>query len=60
MRHLLVIPIIALLSACGVDGDPVKPSVNTGISINSHGKITPRTSISINKGPISIGTGHSW
>lgn len=60
MKYLWTLPILALLAACGADGEPVRPSVNTGISINSNGKVTPRTNISVRQGPIRIGVGRRW
>ncbi|WP_371226260.1 hypothetical protein [Roseovarius sp. 2305UL8-3] len=57
MRLLMAIPIVALLAACGADGDPVRPNVSTGISVNSNGKVSTATSVSASSGNVTVAVG---
>jgi hypothetical protein len=44
---------LSLLSACGIDGEPVQPSVNAGVAITPNG-VYPAASVGISQGPLSI------
>mgnify|MGYP005841287899 CR=1 FL=1 len=57
MRYLLVMPLIAVLAACGADGEPVRPSVSAGVSVNSNGRISTATSVSASTGNVTVGIG---
>lgn len=50
--------LIALLcvAACGVDGEPVRPTANIGVSIGSGG-VSTGGSIGVSRGPLSVGVG---
>ncbi len=57
MTRLAVILIcLGALAACGVDGEPVAPTVNGGVSINSSG-IYPHANVGVNRGPVSVNVG---
>jgi hypothetical protein len=47
---------LILLAACGVEGAPVRPSLDAGVSITSGG-IYPSASVGVNKGPVSLRVG---
>ena len=55
-RILAVLSLIAL-AACGADGDPVTPTMNTNIGISSHSGVSVGTSVGVKKGPASVGVG---
>jgi len=57
MRYLMALPLLAFLAACGADGEPVRPSVNTGISVNGDGDVRTSTSISAASGNVSVSVG---
>ena len=42
-----------LLAGCGVDGEPVQPSMNVGIGVGSSGTHT-YGGLGLNQGPLSI------
>jgi hypothetical protein len=50
--------VLALLSAaaCGVDGEPVRPTANVGVAIGSGG-VHAGGSIGVSRGPLSVGVG---
>ena len=50
--------VLALLStaACGIDGEPVRPTANVGIGIGSGGVHAGGT-IGVSRGPLSVGVG---
>lgn len=56
MKRLTALLICTLLAACGVDGEPVRPSINGGVTINQNG-IYPSASVGVGKGPISVWLG---
>lgn len=47
---------LAALTACGVDGEPVAPTLNGGVTINNSG-IHPHANVGVNKGPVSVNVG---
>jgi len=57
MRVILALPLIGLLAACGADGDPVRPNVSTGVSINSNGTVSTATSVSASSGNVTVAIG---
>ncbi len=56
MKHLAALPIIALLAACGADGEPVRPTYSTTIGVGQSGVHT-HTSVGARKGNISVRIG---
>ncbi|WP_300036086.1 hypothetical protein [uncultured Roseobacter sp.] len=48
--------ILGLLAACGADGEPVRPTVNGGVTISNSG-IYPSASIGLGRGPVSVRVG---
>lgn len=53
MRVLMVLTLLAL-TACGVDGDPIRPAANVGVTITPEG-ISPNVSVGARQGPFSVG-----
>jgi hypothetical protein len=47
---------LILVAACGVEGAPVRPSLDAGVSITPGG-IHPAASVGVNKGPVSVRVG---
>ncbi|WP_187430286.1 hypothetical protein ROLI_007640 [Roseobacter fucihabitans] len=56
MKPFVVLMFCAGLAACGVDGEPVTPTLNGGVSINQNG-IYPSASVGLGRGPLSIRLG---
>jgi hypothetical protein len=46
MRRILAVLSLAALAGCGVDGEPVRPSLNTTIGVGNNG--------------VSAATGATW
>jgi len=42
------------LAACGADGPPIRPSVNTTVSVGSEG-VRTSTGVSVRSGPVTVG-----
>ncbi|MGB7241383.1 MAG: hypothetical protein WBC93_04750 [Sulfitobacter sp.] len=53
MTRAIAILALATLTACGADGEPVRPSVNGSVSVSNHGVHTG-ASVGLSKGPLSI------
>jgi len=54
MRNwILVLISAASLTACGVDGEPVQPSLNAGIGISNSG-VHAGGSVGLHKGPLNL------
>lgn len=53
MKFVSSILLLLALAACGVDGEPVRPSVGAGVTINSGG-VYPSVGVGLNTGPLSI------
>lgn len=56
MIRLFAFMSFVFLVSCGVDGEPIRPSLNGGVSINSSG-VYPSASVGLNKGPLSLRLG---
>lgn len=55
-RIAMLLICLSSLTACGVDGEPVTPAVNAGVSINNSG-VHPHANVGVNKGPVSVNIG---
>ena len=56
MRAVITLITLATLAACGADGEPVRPSVNAGVSITPSG-VSPSVSVGTRVGPVHVGIG---
>jgi hypothetical protein len=56
MKSLFVLGALSALAACGVDGEPVQPTVGATIGVNSNGA-SAAVGGAIRKGPYSVGWG---
>ncbi|CUH67511.1 MAG: hypothetical protein VX083_13010 [Pseudomonadota bacterium] len=56
MKPLLLTLGLLSLAACGIDGEPVKPTAGASVNIGTNG-ITTSAGVGVRKGPISIGIG---
>ncbi|WP_164860730.1 hypothetical protein [Parasedimentitalea marina] len=52
-KWMLSLTAIAVLAACGVDGEPVQPSLNAGIGISNSG-VHARGGVGVHQGPLSL------
>lgn len=50
---IFALAVLALLGACGVDGEPVQPTMNAGIMLSGSGMNTSG-SVGVQQGPISL------
>ncbi|MBQ4823479.1 hypothetical protein J4729_02770 [Leisingera sp. HS039] len=44
---------LAVLAACGVDGEPVQPTLNAGVGVGDSG-VHVGGAVGLHKGPVSI------
>lgn len=56
MRVVFAVLLACGVAACGADGEPVQPSVNTGVSLNQDG-VSVGTNIGLSKGPFNLSLG---
>lgn len=56
MMRVIAFGVLTSLAACGVDGEPVKPTLNAGVSIGSGG-VSQNVSVGARKGPFSVNWG---
>jgi hypothetical protein len=54
MKTVTLIAGFALLAACGADGPPITPSLNTTMSVGSDG-LHSSTGVSVRSGPVTLG-----
>ncbi len=56
MKNLGFMSLLVALAGCGVDGEPVKPAVNTTVSAGTGG-VHVGTGVSATKGNLTVGLG---
>lgn len=56
MKRIGALALLALLGACGADGEPVQPSLNAGVGISQSG-ISTFGSVGLSQGPVSLFVG---
>ncbi|WP_174234478.1 hypothetical protein [Sulfitobacter sp. SK012] len=56
MKRLSLLLVLTALSACGVDGEPVRPTVDGAVTLSNSG-VRVGGVLGINKGPLSVGLG---
>ncbi len=56
MKYVVGLTALAFLASCGVDGAPLQPTANAGISIGTGG-VKTSASVGAKKGPVSIKVG---
>lgn len=52
--HVLAFLALASLVACGVDGEPIQPTMNAGIGISANGSVHTNGGIGLHQGPVSL------
>jgi len=56
MKHALAALVLAMLAGCGVDGEPVAPSMNAHVGAGPGG-LSGSAGVTLKKGPFSVGWG---
>lgn len=56
MKILLAMAGLLLLVGCGVDGAPIRPSLNTQITIDPDG-VSTKANLGLTRGNLKIGVG---
>lgn len=56
MKRLCIVAFVALVSACGVDGEPVQPTATTSVGVGSDG-VSASTGVKVKKGSFTVGWG---
>jgi len=56
MKNLSFLLLMAALAGCGVDGEPIRPAMNTTVSAGTGG-VHVGTGVSATKGNLSVGLG---
>ena len=56
MKNLGFLIVLVTLSGCGVDGEPVRPAVNTSVSAGTGG-VHVGTGVSATSGNVTLGVG---
>ncbi|MEL6119579.1 MAG: argininosuccinate lyase [Pseudomonadota bacterium] len=56
MKCVIAVLCLAVLTACGADGEPVQPTMNTGIGITPDG-VKVRTGVGVKAGLVNLGLG---
>ncbi|WP_456388749.1 hypothetical protein [Profundibacter sp.] len=55
MRAIVVLTAL-VVAACGADGEPVRPTVNAGVSVSPSG-VSPSVSFGTRIGPVNVSLG---
>jgi len=56
MKRALIVMGLLSLAACGADGEPIKPTVNTNVSLSTSG-VNVGTNLGVRRGPFNINLG---
>ncbi|GIT86750.1 hypothetical protein ROBYS_17660 [Roseobacter sp. OBYS 0001] len=52
-RCVVMLMLAGTLAACGVDGEPVRPTVGASVAVGSGG-VNSNVGVGLNQGPLSI------
>lgn len=52
-RFAVSAALLALLAACGADGEPVQPTLNAGLTLSNSG-VHANGGIGLHQGPVSL------
>ena len=53
MKPVLWIALCSLVAACGVDGEPITPTLAANVGVGSSG-VSSNVGVGMNKGPFSV------
>lgn len=56
MKPLTLLIALLALTACGADGEPVRPTAQSQITLSSSGSYV-QTSLGVTRGPVSVSLG---
>ncbi len=56
MKTLVALMALTVLVACGADGEPTQPTMNSTITLSNHG-IDGQTNVAVRRGPVTFGLG---
>lgn len=56
MTRAVCLIALLTLAACGIDGEPVRPTGDVGVNIGSGG-VSAGATIGVSQGPLSVGVG---
>ncbi len=56
MKRIVLVGGLAFLAGCGTDGEPVKPTADSSITLSNNG-VSVATNLRLNRGPFTIGLG---
>ena len=56
LNRIIAVLGVAVLSACGVDGEPVQPTLNAGVGVSSSG-VHVGGAVGLGKGPLWVTLG---
>lgn len=56
MKRLVLIGFVAVLTGCGANGDPLRPTASSNLSIGTNG-VSAGTNLGLSNGTFSLGIG---
>jgi hypothetical protein len=56
MMRIIAFGLLTALAACGAGGEPIKPTLNAGVSVGTVG-VNSNVSVGARKGPFSVNWG---
>ena len=56
MRIIAALIVSGALAACGADGEPVQPTMNSTLTLSNSG-VGVQTDLSVTRGPVTFGVG---
>ncbi|SHL22307.1 hypothetical protein SAMN05444414_10825 [Roseovarius marisflavi] len=57
IKQVLAVLALLIVAGCGVDGEPVRPSLGTNIGVSSNGGVRATTSVGAVLGNVNVGVG---
>lgn len=56
MRMIIAMILVCGIAACGADGEPIQPTVNTGVTLSTSGAHIG-TNVGLRRGPVAVNIG---
>jgi len=52
--RVMIILTLVTLAGCGIDGEPIQPTLNAGVGVSTNGNVHVGGGVGLHQGPVSL------